>query len=404
MFLIFVGGCAYLYRMGFYEQQPKQTIATRTRKIPRKRVPPKQYRPDFVELSRDLREYASTRSDILEQQLFPWLLHPQTDDNSKQYYSGIDGSKGIVICTGNKHFGQALVALEALELIGNELPIEIIYSTSNDLSSSNRQKLEKLYPKIRLIDLSSTSFNDSYLELRGWEIKPFAVLASQFQQVLLMDSDVLLLEKPSILFENSYYLKTGSLFFYDRPPLFNDTIKWVGTLVPDNNSQSIPHRSQESGVVLIDKARVLTGLLSTCKLNDHQEREQTMYKRVHGDKDTWWLGLHLIQMPYSFIPTLTASIGEFIDPKRKNKVCGHILHLDENYRPIWWNGGALRNRYISTKELLFFDGWLYEGQWEQHQAYSCLTNNEQKAKEFSQDHQKLINGYIQITKKIFNIS
>jgi hypothetical protein len=129
-----------------------------------------------------------------------------------------------------------------------------------------------------------------------------------------------------------------------------------------------------------------------------------MYKRVHGDKDTWWLGLHLIQMPYSFIPTLTASIGEFIDPKRKNKVCGHILHLDENYRPIWWNGGALRNRYISTKELLFFDGWLYEGQWEQHQAYSCLTNNEQKAKEFSQDHQKLINGYIQITKKIFNIS
>jgi hypothetical protein len=353
-------------------------------------------------LSRDLREYSSTHSDVLEQQLFPWWLHPRTDDNSKQYHSEIDTSKGIVICTGNKHFRLTLVALTALELIGNELPIEIVFSTSNDLSSRNRQELEKLFPKIRLIDLSLTSFNDSYLELRGWEIKPFAVLASQFQHVILMDADVFFLEKPSILFQNPYYLKTGSLFFYDRTILSRDIIQWIETLITGNNNQSLPQHTQESGVVLIDKARVLTGLLSTCKLNDHQERERVTYRHLYGDKDTWWLGFHLIDMPYSFIPTFTGAIGKIVETGRTNMVCGHILHLDENYRPIWWNGGMFKNRYIDVKQLLTIEGWLYEGRWA-IKAYSCLTNNEQTVKQFSQDHQQLINGYLQITKKIFDI-
>jgi len=401
LLLIFIGGCAYFYRIGFYEKQQKHTIVIKTPAIPAKRIPPKQYL-DFVELARDLREYSSTQSDVLEQQLFPWWLHRRTDDNSKQSYSKSDTSKGIVIGTGNKHFQLTLVALKALELIGNELPIEVVFSTSNDLSSSNRQELEKTFPKIRLIDLSLASFNDSYLELRGWEIKPFSVLASHFREVILMDADVLFLEKPSILFQNPYYLKTGSLFFYDRPSLSEDTIRWIRTLLTENNTLSFPKRTQESGVVLIDKARALTGLLSTCKLNDHQEREKVTYRHLYGDKDTWWLGFHLIQMPYSFIPTLTASIGEIKDPG-KDVVCGHILHLDENQRPIWWNGGLFRNRYINVKQLLPIDGWLYEGRWE-IKAYSCLTNTGQTAKQFSQDQQRLINDYQLITKKVFNIN
>jgi hypothetical protein len=401
LLLIFIGGCAYFYRIGFYEQQQKHTIVIKTPVISTKRIPPKQYL-DFAELARDLREYSSTQSDVLEQQLFPWWLHRRTDDNLKQSYSESDTSKGIVICTGNKHFQLTLVALKALELIGNELPIEVVFSTSNDLSSNNRQELEKLYPNIRLIDLSSASFNDSYLELRGWEIKPFSVLASHFREVILMDADVLFLEKPSTLFQNPYYLKTGSLFFYDRPSLSEDTIRWIRTLLSDNNNQSFPKRTQESGVVLIDKARALTGLLSTCKLNDHQEREKVTYQHLYGDKDTWWLGFHLIQMPYSFIPTLTASIGEIKDTGQ-NVVCGHILHLDENQRPIWWNGGMLRNRYISVKQLLTIDGWLYEGRWV-IKAYSCLTNTGETAKKFSQDQQRLINDYRLITKKVFNIN
>ena len=427
LLLFLIGGCVYFYLMNSYASEQNQVIVLLTTSIVTteaiqmtttvttttititnattttiSKVTAKK-ELDFVELSRDLREYSLTRNEVLKQKLFPWWFDRRTDNNSKQYHNENDTSKGIVICTGNKHFRLTLVALSALATIENELPIEVVYSTSNDLSLENRQELEKSFPKIRLVDLSLTSFNDSHLELRGWEIKPFSVLASQFRHVLLMDADVLFLEKPSILFENPYYLKTGTLFFYDRPNLAEDTTQWIKTLLVDNNNHSIPHRTQESGVVVIDKARVLTGLLSTCKLNDHQEREKVTYQRLLGDKDTWWLGFHIIQMPYSFIPTLTASIGQIMSRGSKSEVCGHILHLDENSRPIWWNGGTFRNRYVDTTQLLRIEGWLYEGHWRMA-TYSCLSNTGQTPQNFTQNQQQLINSYLQITRMVFNIN
>ena len=386
--LVLIGGYFYFFQMGFKENPP--TIVTQIPRITRSRA---NQHLDFVGLSRDLREYSLTRDRVLEEELFPWWFNRSNEKSD---------SKGIVICTGNNHFRFTLVALKSLELIGNELPIEVVYSTSNDLSIENRQKLEQSFPTIRIVDLSTTSMNDEVLKLRGWEIKPFAVLASQFQHVLLMDADVLFLEKPSILFENSFYLKTGTLFFYDRVHLSDETIRWIRTLLSQNNTQPLPQRTQESGVVLIDKRRVLLGLLSTCKLNDHQERNSVTYRHLYGDKDTWWLGFHIIEMPYSFIPTLTGSIGQITDAGQK-VVCGHILHFDENSRPIWWNGGLFKNRYFSLRDLLNIEGWLYEGQW-RIKAQSCLTNHGQTAQRFNKDQIKLINNYRDLTKTAFNIN
>ena len=354
-----------------------------------------EYNENFTKLIFDLKQYSLKSNDQLKEKLFPWLIH-----SNLTFYTGQQNSKGIVICTGNRHIQLTLVALKSLELIENELPIEVFYSSSNDLSLENQGLIKKSFPEVNLIDLSLTSFNDSYLHLRGWEIKPFAVLASRFSKVLLMDADVLFFEQPSTLFNNNYFIKSGTLFFYDRPTLPYKTIQWINTF-SSYNDPPLPIRTQESGVVLIDKSRVLKGLLSVCKLNDHDERKRFTYKYFYGDKDTWWLGFHIIQMSYSFIPTLTASIGK-IDNVSKNKVCGHILHLDESNKPVWWNGGMFRNRYLN-KELINIDGWLKEGSWI-IEYYSCLTNNEQIAEQFNQYHQYLINGYREITKLFFNIS
>jgi hypothetical protein len=354
--------------------------------------PTEEYNANFTKLISSLREYSVTSNDLLKKRLFPWLI--KSDSN---LYVGKKDSNGIVICTGNNHIELTLVALKSLQLIKNKLPIEVIYSTSDDLSSNNQKLLKNSFPEIDLIDLSLKYFNDSHLELRGWEIKPFAVLASRYSKVLLMDSDVLFLEKPSILFKNKYFIQTGTLFFYDRPDLPEKTIRWIKTFSVNQNL-NLPIRTQESGVVLIDKSRVFKALLSVCKLNDHQERERFTYKYLYGDKDTWWLGFHIIQMSYSFIPTMTAAIGQI---EGKNKVYGHILHLDENHKPIWWNGGMFRNRYVN-KELLQIDGWLEEGYWSL-QTYSFLINNDQTAQIFNKDHQKLINAYRNATKLVFNL-
>jgi hypothetical protein len=356
---------------------------------------------NFAELSFDLKKYLSNSSDVLKEKLFPWLYNIQNDYNSS-LYAGEKNTKGIVICTGNRHFDLALVALKALQILENELPIEVVYSTSNDLSLNNQKILKKIFPNIRLIDLSLMAFNDSYLKLRGWEIKPFAVLASRFEQVILMDADVLFFEKPEILFKNKYFIQTGTLFFYDRPNLRDDIIKLIQTF-SSNNSQPLPMRTQESGVVLIDKSRVLFGLLSICKLNDYHERKRVTYVYLYGDKDTWWLGLHIINMPYSFLPTMPAAIGQIIKKKNKTMVCGRILHFDENNKLIWWNGGMLKEQVFGNNNLLQIDGWLEEGEWKSR-PFWCLTNNKQTPRQFNSNQQQLINEYRRITKEILKIS
>ena len=351
-----------------------------------------EYNENFTKLIFDLKQYSLKSNDQLKEKLFPWLIH-----SNLTFYTEQQNSKGIVICTGNRHIQLTLVALKSLELIENELPIEVFYSSSNDLSLENQGLIKKSFPEVNLVDLSLTSFNDSYLHLRGWEIKPFAVLASRFSKVLLMDADVLFLEKPSILFNNNYFIKSGTLFFYDRPSLSDKTIQWINTF-SSYNDPPLPIRTQESGVVLIDKSRVLKGLLSVCKLNDHDERKGFTYRYLHGDKDTWWLGFHIIQMSYSFMPTLTAAIGQ-VSTYNKHLVCGLMLHFDEQGQPIWWNGGMFKERNFN-KDLLNIDGWLEEGTW----VFPCLTNNEQTAERFNKHQQQLINSYLNITKLFFNIS
>ncbi|CAF2062764.1 unnamed protein product [Rotaria magnacalcarata] len=351
---------------------------------------------DFNGVVADLKLYTLQHSRYLEEKLFSRWMHREMTKTLK-YFPRHKNLKGIVICTGNGHFLLTLVALRALQSTGNTMPIEIMFSTSADLSLSNQKMLAHQFPEVRLVDLS-TIFNDSYLELRGWEIKPFAVLASRFQQVLLIDADVLFLEKPSVLFENELYLRTGSLFFYDRPDLSPQALRWIRS-ISKKSIDTIPKRTQESGVVLIDKGRTLLGLLSTCKLNEHDQRERVTYRHLYGDKDTWWLGFHLVDMVYSFIPTLTASIGYI----QHHKVCGHILHLDQKHQPIWWNGGMFKNRYVNTRDILPIEVWLEEGTWTLA-TYSCLINHRQNPRSFNQYQRHLIENYTQITKYVYNIS
>ena len=154
---------------------------------------------------------------------------------------------------------------------------------------------------------------------------------------------------------------------------------------------------------MIDKGRALNALLTICKLNDRQEREQVTYRHLYGDKDTWWLGFHLIDMPYSFVPTMTASIGQITNRGKHPMICGHILHFDEAHRPLWWNGAMFTNRYVDLKQLLTIEAWAEEGKWI-IKTYSCLIDYRSTSKKFSDDQQKLINAYRNITKNIFHIN
>lgn len=228
----------------------------------------------------------------LENSLYPWIK--PFWKNVFEINMTIKQDKGIVMCVGEDQFKHAASAVRALrEVLKSGLPIEIFYINQYDLSKSKRDYFET-FENVKTVDIS-TLINDEYTQFGGWAIKPYAMLASSFRHVILMDADVFMFQKPDTLFEDEGYKRTGALFFLDRT-LFNnyeDGHRWLKSFLPTYSTYVEQSRwwkktsahEQESGIVVMDKKKVLFGLLSTCKMNDKQERDKVSYRHSHGDKE-----------------------------------------------------------------------------------------------------------------------
>ncbi|KAG0243077.1 hypothetical protein BGW41_002939 [Actinomortierella wolfii] len=310
----------------------------------------------------------------IEQVTYPWITSKYpTSFHLRQTFQ--PGSKGIVMCVGNYHVIYARTAVRILrEVVKTTLPIEIYYSGENDLAVEHRQWFEK-FENVKTIDIL-TKIDNTIPKMEGWAIKPFAILMSSFEEVLSMDSDASFLEDPRILFDDAGYKETGTLYFYDRTifPGVTGPRDWMRAFLPTMSNHPEKTRwfklksahEQESGVVLIDKRRHLLGMLAICKMNDWREREHVTYRETWGDKESFWVGLEMVQEPYAFTPYYGGVIGDFGDNGEKDRICGNQLHFMADGRPIWWNGGLLRNKYAPKKWYLKYQGYAYDedGKWD----------------------------------------
>lgn len=228
----------------------------------------------------------------LERVLYPWL--------HLRYKSLFDvqaesKGAGLIFCVGNDQFYHAATTIRAVrETFKSNIPIEVFYINENDLSEVKRQYLETEFSNLKTVDLSQY-IDNTWTQFGGWAMKPFAIVASSFSQVILSDADVFFFKKPESFLEDAGFKKTGALFFYDRT-LFADWDagrKWMLSFLPTMSSLVRKTRwftlrsshEQESGVVVIDKRKSILGLMSTCKMNDKRERDEVTYDRVHGDKE-----------------------------------------------------------------------------------------------------------------------
>lgn len=258
----------------------------------------------------------------MERQLYPWVKpywknafdinnYYQnntiiTDDQGKNFSS----SRGIVMCVGNGQMQFAMQSLHAIQnVLKSQLPIEVVAINDNDLSTENRQSLLSAYKNIEIYNIVDRIGPDG-TDFGGWSLKPYAILASKFQEVILMDADVNFFARPETLFNDAGYLKTGSLFFYDRTLFGGWTLgrAWLSYFLPTMSSL-VPNtrwwkytsaHEQESGVVVIDKKKSLLGLLSTCKMNGKRERDEVSYKHIHGDKEVYWYLLIYLLFYYNY--------------------------------------------------------------------------------------------------------
>lgn len=154
---------------------------------------------------------------------YPFLIHPWRAYDKTPLASlrarQVLGSQGIVIVTGREHFRYAAHLITNLrDVLGSKLPIEIAYAGEDDLPRDHRVALRSLGDEVFFLDVLSV-FSDDTLMLKDGRsaIKPFAVLASRFQQVILMDADAVFLQKPETLLDaHQGFKSTGVLLFHDR--------------------------------------------------------------------------------------------------------------------------------------------------------------------------------------------
>jgi predicted transcriptional regulator len=308
----------------------------------------------------------------LETILFPWL-HVKFVSSLEliDTYKG----NGIVICSGN---GQAKLTMATIEMIRSvhksRVPIEIFYAGEDDLSKEWRQKMLEI-PNTKVVDITRI-FDNEIAGIKGWAIKPFAILASSFETVLLMDADVVFFQNPDNLLRSDFLLEHNTIFFRDRSLFECDkkTEKWFHDIMPkppSSYSQTFrmfngkTAHEQESGVVVVNKKKAFVGLLAASAFNVKSLRDHT-YRRVFGDKETFWLGFEAVREHYQFFPHLPGNIGQSTDKNGKYRICSRqILHLDESGQPLWVNGGIQESKYEEDSPIANMREWIAEpGEWE----------------------------------------
>ncbi|KAJ3013491.1 UNVERIFIED_CONTAM: hypothetical protein HDU68_000649, partial [Siphonaria sp. JEL0065] len=314
--------------------------------------------------------------DDLTQVLYPWINPPYNSILDMQLSFLKGPSIGIAFTCGTRQFYMCQHAILSLREVWNiHLPVEVFYAGPKDLHPHMVVALNKMknVKAINILDI----FSEETAKWGGWSLKPFAILASSFQQVLFMDADVLFIKDPREVLKSPLYKKNGHLFYHDRKLREEGYVKgtvWFNEINPhmskygrtlgytnlDPSIYSTTHQ-MESGFIPVDKGRsgVLFSLLMACKMNSANERNAVLYQYTYGDKESFWFSAEMMRVPYAFNPSHGGVIGGKDDNRSKNGwsvVCGiWLLHIDEKEEPFWWNGGGVLRYREAVKDFEFVD-------------------------------------------------
>ena len=210
----------------------------------------------------------------------------QATFDTPEHFSG----RGIVIPAGGRLLPGAYVTLKLLREFGCKLPVEIWHLGPAEIPDVWRGLFEGL----------DVIFRDAHAEayqvpnLSGWQLKPYAIIHSRFEEVLFLDADNHPAQDPTYLFEVPEYKKTGAVFWPDRVPHDVNHPIW--------DVFGVPYRDEpahETGQMLIDKSRCWHALQIAMHCNEFSSFH---YRYSHGDTATFRFAFHSLQQPFTMIP------------------------------------------------------------------------------------------------------
>jgi hypothetical protein len=148
---------------------------------------------------------------------------------------------------------------------------------------------------VECVDAAELRQHHPVRQLGGWELKPYAILHSRFDQVLYLDADNVPVRDPSYLFESEPFARLGAVFWPDAERLGPDDPVWTICGVDYRDEPEF-----ETGQIVVDKRRCRDALQLTVHLNAHSD---FYYRYVHGDKETFHMAWRMLGRHYAMVPT-----------------------------------------------------------------------------------------------------
>ncbi|NJD20736.1 MAG: hypothetical protein FIA95_15805, partial [Gemmatimonadetes bacterium] len=121
------------------------------------------------------------------------------------YPEGRYQGRGIVLAAGGPALlANAFVCLRFLREVTG-LPVELFHAGAEEMPARVRALLEADFAPLAVRDITEGEAAFPVSSFRGFQIKPFAVLRSSFEEVLWLDADNLPLRSPEPLFTCAVY-------------------------------------------------------------------------------------------------------------------------------------------------------------------------------------------------------
>lgn len=269
---------------------------------------------------------------------------------------------GIAFIGGNKFSWLSLLSIENLRQTGSTVPVELIIPFPEDYEVELCQEiLPKLNAKCVLL---SDVIGEEVLrkaELKGYEYKALALVASSFENVLLVDSDNVIIKNPDVLFLSEPFISTGMVMWPDfwkrvTHPQYYEIAgielgdKWIrngidtytdpskySTGEEDPNSGiplhdragAIPDGSTESGQILVNKKTHSQAILLSIYYNVYgQDFYYPLFAQGaygEGDKETFLGAVNFYKLPFYQVKK-SVDVTGYWKPDNVYQGCGMLQY------------------------------------------------------------------------------
>ena len=249
------------------------------------------------------------------------------------FYSG----SGYVLLGGSTYSWYSLLAVQSLRKVGSKRPIEIIIPNKHDV---DELLCETVFP---MYNAKCVTFEDVFpkpvlkkLNATGYQLKALAILASSFEKVLYLDSDVFTVENPDTLFESELFQHYGLITWPDfwrrttSPALYTSLglkfswkpVRFLNDYFTPNEllyqskelknpkqnvnlhdlKGTLPDWSTEAGLLLVNKSTHFSTLLLALYYNLNGPAGYypllSQGGAGEGDKETWSLAAQVLDKPW----------------------------------------------------------------------------------------------------------